>query len=141
MEPPVIFPQSFRCYKPLNHKVYGTICITPYNRILLVKGRKTGKWSFPKGHKKRSETYINCALRETEEETGISLYDKCHTAYHKLSAGEYYIFEVEKELEIDIRDTCEIEEALWIHLLDIPQLPCNVDVNRFLDKIDRGLRH
>ena len=107
----------------------------------MVKGRRSQKWSFPKGHKNRSETYINCALRETLEETGVALYDTPHVAYHKLSVGEYYFFEVEGEIQTNIKDTSEIEEASWLSLSEIATLPCNVDVNNFLDKIDRRLRH
>ena len=56
--------------------VYGTILVSPNNTVLLIKGRRTGKWSFPKGHSEQGETEIDCALRETYEETGIELTGK-----------------------------------------------------------------
>jgi len=137
METQVIFPKSFRCYKPCTHKVYGSICITPSNTILLVRGKRSGKWSFPKGHKNRAETYINCAMRETKEESGIDLINRIPVAYHKLSVGEYFFYEMEGELETSINDTLEIIEARWVPLDDIAHMDCNVDVNNFLRRIDR----
>ena len=134
MESPV-FPKSFRCYKPCAHKVYGSICITPYNSILLVLGKRSGKWSFPKGHKNRSETYLNCVVRETLEETGINLSGRIPVAHHKLSVGEYFFYEIEEELVTHILDTSEVSEARWICLDNISEMECNVDVNKFLNKL------
>lgn len=132
------FPESFQCYRPPCHKVYGCICISPANKVLLVKGRATGKWSFPKGHKFRSESYLECARRETREETGLDLGDLKPIAFHKLSFGEYYFFEVPEELAPQPRDTTEVEEACWMALNEIRKNKVNVDVNYFLGKMKRG---
>jgi len=140
MSNPPVFPKSFQCYRPSSHKVYGSICITPQNSILLVRGRRSGKWSFPKGHKNRAETYLDCALRETVEEAGINLTGITPMAYHKLSVGEYFFFEVNGELNTTINDDKEISEARWVPLKEIADLPCNVDVNNFLDRLDRNIR-
>ena len=134
------FPKSFSCYRPYNHKVYGSICISPLNTILMVKGKKTGKWSFPKGHRNRSESYLECAIRETREETGLDLFDRRPVAYHRLSVGEYFFFEVEEEFEAVVEDTQEVSEARWVALDEIQHLECNVDVNNFLDRLDRHMR-
>ena len=134
------FPKCFSCYKPLNHKVYGAICITPYNKLLLVKGAKTGKWSFPKGHKEGSETYLECALRETIEETGVDLKGVKPVAYHRLSVGEYFFFEINVELPLCVEDLAEIEEAKWISLDSLKNMNCNVDVNNFLDRVNKRSR-
>ena len=134
------FPESFQCYKPSSHKVFGTICMTPNNTILLVKGRSSGKWSFPKGHKEGSETYLSCALRETMEETGINLSFTVPVACHKLSVGEYFFFEVPAEIPPIIHDAREIEEARWVPFQDIASLSCNVDVNNFLNRLKRQSR-
>lgn len=133
------FPRPFQCYKPLNQKVYGSICMTPMNTVLLVKGRKSGKWSFPKGHKHKvyAETYLECAVRETREETGVDLSDTSHVSVHRLSVGEYYLFELQGELPIVIEDTSEIEEARWMSLEDMSNVACNVDVNNFLSRLQR----
>lgn len=132
------FPESFQCYRPPCHKVYGCICMSPSNKVLLVKGRATGKWSFPKGHKFRSESYLDCARRETREETGIDLGDLKPIAFHKLSFGEYYFFEVPEEVVPRPKDTEEVEAACWMGLQDIRKNKVNVDVNYFLRKMRSG---
>jgi len=111
--------------------------MTPRNTILLVKGRNSGKWSFPKGHKEGSETYLNCAIRETMEETGINLSVYAPVACHKLSVGEYFFYEMPAEIEPVIMDEREIEEARWVPFKEICDLPCNVDVNNFLSRMKR----
>jgi len=111
--------------------------MTPENTILVVKGRKSGKWSFPKGHKMRAETYIDCAMRETLEETGISLHNRVHRCYQKMSAGEYYFFDVETEIEPRINDSLEVEEAAWLSPTELERLNCNVDVNYWLSRRNR----
>ena len=140
MEFQSVFPKSFSCYKPPNHKVYGSVCITPHNSILLVRGKRTGKWSVPKGHKNSRENYIKCAERETLEETGVDITGRTPVAYHKLSVGEYFFYEIEEELPTYIYDTWEVDEARWVPLEDIAFMNCNVDVNNFLNRIDRHVR-
>ena len=139
-EPVVNFPKPFQCYKPQSHKVYGCVCMSPANRVLLVKGRRSGKWSFPKGHKNGSETYLACALRETVEETGLDLSRMKPMACHKLSAGEYYFFELDSEIEPTVKDTGEVEAAEWFTLEEMAELPSNVDVSCFLSRMNRGYR-
>jgi len=98
-----------------------------------VKGRRSGKWSFPKGHLESEESSLECALRELYEETGIQLNEKPSRSY-KLSVGQYFIFEME-ETELSVRDHNEIEEAAWIPFDRLPQMNCNVDVNNFLIRL------
>jgi len=61
-------------------------------------------------------------------------------AYHRLSVGEYFFFEVEEEFEAVVEDTREVSEARWVALDEIQHLECNVDVNNFLDRLDRHMR-
>ncbi len=42
------------------------------NRFLLVQSKRTKEWAFPKGHPEGQETELQSALRELQEETGIS---------------------------------------------------------------------
>ena len=130
------FPDAFQCYRPRSHKIYGTICISPSNRILLVRGRRSGKWSFPKGHLDGSETSHECAIRELYEETGISVTSSPVTSF-KLSVGYYSLFEME-EVDPNIQDNDEIELAEWIPLNQIENLECNVDINCFLSRIRKS---
>ncbi len=41
------------------------------DKVLLIKHRKLGIWIYPGGHLEKEENPMECALRETMEETGI----------------------------------------------------------------------
>jgi len=45
----------------------------PASRWLLLRGRRSGEWGFPKGHQDPGEDIVGTALRETAEETGLAL--------------------------------------------------------------------
>lgn len=113
-------------------QVYGTIFVSQRNRILLVKGRKTGIWSFPKGHPKKGETAFQCARRETYEETGLDLplfFDRILI----LSKGSYFLVK-SYEYECQIKDRKEVIEAAWVDLKDIGNYHINVDVSAYIKK-------
>ena len=48
----------------------GTILINSENKIALVYRKEDNGYSFPKGHLEKGENLKDCAIRETEEETG-----------------------------------------------------------------------
>jgi len=127
------FPQAFQCYKPRCQKVYGVIMISKYRNVLLVKGRKKNKWSFPKGHLLASETSFDCAMRECFEETGISLKDTPYQAYKKLYSGGYYVYLNTEELVYNIQDNSEICDIAWMPLHKLRTLRKNIDVSTFLE--------
>jgi 8-oxo-dGTP pyrophosphatase MutT (NUDIX family) len=114
------------------HEVSGTICQSPQHRYLLVKGRRGGKWSFPKGHREDGETNLECALRETIEETGLDLREKTHMVSYNLYAGEYFYFAMEDEPTPQPNDLGEIAEARWVTEDEMRGMRVNVDVNRYL---------
>jgi 8-oxo-dGTP pyrophosphatase MutT (NUDIX family) len=131
------FPQAFQCYIPRDKKVFGCICITKENTVLLVKGRKTHKWSFPKGHMKHTDrTNLECALRELQEETGVIL-DESPITYKKYSAAGYYIFDINEEYTVYPADCLEIEDAQWVPIEEIASLNKNVDLSMFCNHIHR----
>jgi mRNA-decapping enzyme subunit 2 len=132
------FPSAFSSYNPPEDKVYGAICISPENRVLLVKGRTSGKWSFPKGHKERNEPSFHCAMRELFEETGIFVpndINSCELPYKKFKVGGYYILDLESEVVPNPKDRREIADACWMSQEDIQQCieleTANVDVRQF----------
>lgn len=133
------FPSAFDSYHPPEHKVFGCICISPNNRILLVKGRKGQVWSFPKGHRERSDkTSLACALRELKEETGISLH-RDYISYKKYKAGEYFIYSVPEEYRTFPQDTYEIEDAGWFTYEEMCELKKNIDVSLFCQHIQKKI--
>jgi len=132
------FPAAFSSYNPPEDRVYGAICISPENRVLLVRGRSSQKWSFPKGHKERNEPSFTCAMRELYEETGINLsnnINSCELPYKKFKVGGYYILDLDGEPPLTPRDTREISDARWMSQDDIQQCieeqTANVDVRQF----------
>lgn len=134
----VSFPAAFSSYNPPEDRVYGAICISPGNRVLLVKGRSSQKWSFPKGHKEKNEPSFHCAIRELYEETGVSISNNintCSLPYKKFKVGGYYILDLETEPEATPRDTKEISEARWMTQDEIQECihneVANVDVRQF----------
>ena len=123
-------PQAFQSYKPRHMKVYGCILINNFGEVLLVKGRLSKKWSFPKGHCKRQETDFECAKRELFEETGLVV-DTKHTSYHKLKGGSYFVFPVSGRPSAIFTDHKEIETVQWWPLNCLPIADSNVDVSIF----------
>jgi hypothetical protein len=125
-------PRAFQSYKPTAFKVYGAICVNNTGKILLVRGRQSKKWSFPKGHMERGESAETCARRELWEETGLMV-DSSYTSFHKLFGGGYFIFPVEGEPLVEPRDINEIEECGWwpFNMITEDSFRCNIDLNIF----------
>lgn len=131
-------PSAFHSYK--REIVYGTICISPSNRILLVKGRLHQKWSFPKGHLERGEASFRCAVRELYEETGIRVdletVNPCNLAYKKFKTANYFVLDLAEETVPVPQDASEICDARWVDVdefLQIASSSCeaNIDVRLF----------
>jgi ADP-ribose pyrophosphatase YjhB (NUDIX family) len=121
--------------------VYGIILINSQGHVLLVRGRKEGKWSFPKGHKKRGESDIQCALRELAEETGILLSPTFQQpTYHKLAKAGYFLYTVDDSCYACVNDPQEIEEVAWWPVLDLPLCNSNVDVSLFRNHMQSATR-
>ena len=70
--------RPFRKPRPGYAEVYGAIIhCRATGAFCFVQGRRTGKWSFPKGHLKESnESPFECVTREVGEEIG---YDELPT--------------------------------------------------------------
>jgi len=134
----VVFPSAFRCYQPRSRKVYGSIVISGDNKILLVKGRLSQKWSFPKGHMEGNETSLQCATRELQEETGLSITSK-PISYKKYSAAGYFIYSVDNETRLFPKDTREVEEADWFTYEEVSKLNKNVDVSMFCLHLSKAI--
>lgn len=130
------FPTAFSSYVPRSRKVYGCILVSPNDKVLLVKGRLSGKWSLPKGHMEGRENDLQCALRELHEETGVVPTVK-YSYFKKFAAGGYFIFFTENEPAPMIQCDQEISEAAWFELSEIRKLSCNLDLNCFTRWIKR----
>jgi len=49
----------------------GILAIDDLGRVLLQRRRDTGQWAIPMGKQELGETPSQCAIRETQEETGV----------------------------------------------------------------------
>lgn len=49
----------------------GVLAVDDAGRILLQRRRDTGQWALPMGKMELGETPTRCAVRETQEETGV----------------------------------------------------------------------
>jgi 8-oxo-dGTP pyrophosphatase MutT (NUDIX family) len=49
----------------------GVLAVDDIGRVLLQRRRDTGQWAIPMGKMELGETPTRCAIRETQEETGV----------------------------------------------------------------------
>jgi len=119
--------------------VYGCILVTNNNKHLLVQGRSTGKWSFPKGHPDANEAPIDCAHRELFEETGLKIPPLFSEVCH-LATGSYYKYNVRGEYICDVQDPQEIMATAWVTTDEMKKMSVNIDVNTYLRSIRRSNR-
>lgn len=121
------------CYGGILYKSGSTN--TDPIQYLVVKGRCSGIWSFPKGHSHKEEEPLICAKREIEEETGIHL-EKDPIHHCRLKGAVYYIFDgndLEEENLIP-HDTFEIEETRWVTREEMQELNGNGGIREFLKR-------
>lgn len=123
----------------IQNQVFG--CILEFQdgqdiSYLCVKGRKSGKWSFPKGHPDMNEDPYDCALRELMEETGL-VPPRFPLRIHQLATGLYYHYRVAEELIGCPEDVAEVEDIQWLTAVELRRLPINVDVSTFLKRVQR----
>lgn len=51
----------------------GVLAVNGEGRLLLQRRRDTGQWAIPTGKQELGETVAQCAIRETAEETGVTV--------------------------------------------------------------------
>ena len=132
---PIKIVQPHNASLTVKPKVYGVVLCaknptTNEPLYALVQGRYTRKWSFPKGHSTDSEQPLECALRELAEETGINEVPP-PSRYIKLVYGYYYLFKVDRQLDLVPTDNREIMDAKWVTLKEMETMQVNADVNEF----------
>lgn len=120
--------EKFITYK-MNVPVCGAIILNQdMDKVLLVRGfsARSG-WSFPRGKINQNESEMNCAIRETKEETGfdISSLTKEDRFIECMIRGEqksrfYIITGVSEQTAFEPKTRKEIGEIRWHKLKELP---------------------
>jgi mRNA-decapping enzyme subunit 2 len=125
----------------------GSILLSKdHKKVCLVKREKLKDFSFPKGHLEENETLLECAIRETEEETGYAC--KPITT-EPLGFIEYENFEGKvityMYLLEDIGPTtkvipdCDKEEPVWLDIKDVEKTLTYSNLQEFWNNIRKKI--
>ena len=129
------FPRAFQTYIPrsycINTHVYGAILITPKRETAVIRGRKAGKWSFPKGHGSYKENPLQACIRELREETGIDFTGVQPNDEIRFTSGTYFVFYVPDRINLCPEDTKEVMDCMWVSLDRLHHLMGNKDLTSF----------
>lgn len=132
---PIIFTQEQEWHTFIADKwiieAAGGMVFNPKGELLMMLRR--GQWDMPKGKLDEGETIEACALREVEEETGISnlrLYEKLQTTYHTyafqgktvLKPSHWYKMECTGTEELVPQTEEDITELLWANKVKAAEL-------------------
>jgi len=116
---------------PVIESAGGLVC-NRYHHILLMF--KRGKWDMPKGRVEEGQSIEKSALREVEEETGLSqskitvqgkLVSTWHTTHHHntkyLKKTHWFLMRYDgNDDDTDPQIEEGIIECRWVHLSDLP---------------------
>ena len=108
-------------------KAAGGFVLNENNEALMMFRR--GKWDLPKGKMDKKESFEECAIRETEEETGlknISLISPLITTYHTYHEGSRFVLKETKWFTMKVNS----EQKL------IPQAAEQITKLEWVDKND-----
>lgn len=106
----------------------GAVVLNEKKEVLLIFRR--GKWDLPKGKLDKNEKPETCALRETEEETGLrnlklsSFLTITYHTYHegarfKLKETNWFIVKSEGKQELTPQSEEDIEKVIWATQRDL----------------------
>ena len=113
---------------------------------LLVFGKKSQKWGFPKGHMEIGETTQETALREFYEETGYILENVKFDKTFIIKNNTYFIVHINDQRRHLIQkanyipDTKEIQFFEWIpkqNMLSMDILSCNFGLKAYINRLKR----
>lgn len=104
-------------------------------KFLVVRGKETGIWSFPKGRMDDNEDEEVCAIREVYEETGILIDNLKENEKLKLGRNTYFIIyvdDINKYNTFNIKDTYEVDIVEWKTFSELKLLSCNKDIRAII---------
>jgi 8-oxo-dGTP pyrophosphatase MutT (NUDIX family) len=128
------FPRAFQSYKRKPEPPVAGAVLRSGNQWLLVRGRHSGKWSFPKGHKEPYETLEQTIQREVQEEVGINPLPP-YVSEFQGRVGTYRVFDLPSLIRPCPQDLDEVDAADWFCLEEISTMSLNVDTSYYFLKV------
>jgi len=142
-------PTAFNEYKNINNKPLekqsqikrgGIIFLNKgdeYNqtKFIVVRGKDSGIWSFPKGRMDENEDEEVCAIREVYEETGIKIDSLKGKERIKIGRNTYfivYVNNIEEYNEFSIKDKYEVDIVEWKSFSELKNMSCNKDIRSII---------
>lgn len=104
-------------------------------QVLLVKGKKSQKWGFPKGHMELGESEEQTAVRELLEETGIHWTNSLKNRIRFRNNVYFMVDTVKNDVKCNIQDVNEIEKVGWFSIHDVfkfPEYQCNFGLKNWI---------
>jgi 8-oxo-dGTP pyrophosphatase MutT (NUDIX family) len=106
--------------------------------VVLVRSRRTGDWIFPKGHIEDGESADEAAVRELEEEAGVTgeALTEVGSSRFRFDGEQYEVtyYLVRSETS---RRSPEMREVKWCRLDEARTLLEFADAQRLLDKAEK----
>ena len=101
----------------------------------LLQEKNIELWSIPKGSRIENETYADCAMRETYEETGLKLKLRNNMIRIKINNTYYFVYVMDKQTHILItNDKKEIYKVKWFSIKDIDFTKVNLETKLFIKR-------
>lgn len=111
-------------------KKAGTVLVNvKNNQVGLVYRKKKGDLSFPKGHLQKNESLTECAVRETEEETGR----KCHLLSEK--PINIMSYETDKGEKVDNYMYLALDDGVSNFISDDSEILVWVDMDKVVNSL------
>ena len=104
-------------------------------KFLVVRGKDSGIWSFPKGRMNDDEDEEVCAIREVYEETGILIESLKGKERLKIGRNTYFIIyvdSIDEYNQFSINDTYEVDIVEWKSFSELKNLSFNKDIRSII---------
>jgi 8-oxo-dGTP pyrophosphatase MutT (NUDIX family) len=105
--------------------------VTRAREVVVIRGRASGKWSFPKGHGEGHELPLDACIRELKEETGINMTGVTPDDELRFISGTYFVFYLADKVTLCPEDTEEVIDCMWVPIHRLQYLITNRDLTRF----------
>jgi len=128
--------------------IAGGVILNQKREILLVYNHETDSWTYPKGHVRKDEGFLETAKRETIEETGIKdiqliselpVYER-PTRQKKNKIKVMHMFLFKTNTEETKSNTKDITKIKWVPIEDVTDYFSYQEEIDFFKSIKSNLR-